>query len=124
MEVRVLNPFTDGEALWLGLDSEGLRRKVFRVVDERLVNSDHVTAGLTIFDPGESSSLHNHPDSEEVDFIIQGHGEVVSGGERVPFGEHSFMFIPKGVEHQHVNIGEQPMWLIWMYTPRGELPTT
>ena len=124
MEVRVLNPFVDSEALWLGLDSEGFRRKVFRVVDERLVNSDHVTAGLTIFDPGESSSLHNHPDSEEVNFIVQGQGEVVSGGERAAFGEHSFMFIPKGVEHQHVNVGEKPMWLIWMYTPHGELPTT
>jgi putative monooxygenase len=124
MEVRVLNPFVDGEQVWLGLDSEGLRRKVFRVVDERLVDSEHVAAGLTIFDPGESSSLHSHPDSEEVDFIVQGCGEVVSGGDRSAFGTHSFMFIPKGVEHQHVNTGEEPMWLIWMYTPSGELPTT
>lgn len=124
MEVRVLNPFVDGEQVWLGLDAEGLRRKVFRVVDEQLVRSEHVTAGLTIFDPGESSSLHNHPDSEEVDFIVKGRGEVVSDGDRSPFGEHSFMFIPKGVEHQHVNTGEEPMWLIWMYTPSGELPTT
>ena len=38
MEVRVLNPFSDGEQVWLGLDSEGLRRKVFRVVD--VIHSD------------------------------------------------------------------------------------
>lgn len=124
MEVRVLNPFVDGEQLWLGLESEGLRRKVFRVVNEELVNSEHMAAGLTIFDPGESSSLHSHPDSEEVDFIVKGNGDVVSGSERAAFGENSFMFIPKGVEHQHVNTGEEPMWLVWMYTPSGELPTT
>src|SRR4051812_39867520 len=121
MEVRVLNPFLDGEQLWLGLDSEGLRRKVFRVVNEELVAAEHVTAGLTIFDPGESSSLHNHPESEEVDFIVKGRGDVVSGSERASFGANSFMFIPKGVEHQHVNTGEEPMWLVWMYTPSGDL---
>ena len=124
MEVRVLNPFLDGEQLWLGLESEGLRRKVFRVVNQELVDSEHVAAGLTIFDPGESSSLHNHPESEEIDFIVKGTGEVVSNGERSSFGEHSFMFIPKGVEHQHVNTGDEPMWLVWMYTPSGDLPTT
>jgi putative monooxygenase len=124
VEVRVLNPFVDGEELWLGLESEGLRRKVFRVVNDKLVKSEHMAAGLTIFDPGEASSLHSHPESEEIDFIVKGRGDVVSGNERAAFAENSFMFIPKGVEHQHVNTGEEPMWLIWMYTPGGELPTT
>jgi putative monooxygenase len=124
MDVRVLNPFHDGEQLWLGLDSEGLRRKVFRVVNEELVQSEHVAAGLTIFEPGESSSRHSHPESEEVDFIVKGKGDVLSGGERTSFDEYSFMFIPKGVEHQHMNTGDEPMWLVWMYTPSGELPST
>jgi putative monooxygenase len=122
MQVRVLKPFEDGEAVWLGLDEAGLRRKVFRVINDELVDSKHITAGLTIFDPGESSSLHDHPDSEEVDFIVKGRGAVISNGECEDFGTYSFMFIPKGVEHQHVNTGEEPMWLIWMYTPPGELP--
>ena len=124
MEIHVLNPFVDSEKIWLGLDTDGLRRKVFRVVNQELVNAEHIAAGLTIFDPGEASSLHDHADSEEIDFIAKGRGEVVSGSERVEFGENSFMFIPKGVEHQHVNTGDEPMWLIWMYAPQTDLPTT
>ncbi|NNN10920.1 MAG: cupin domain-containing protein, partial [Acidimicrobiaceae bacterium] len=29
-----------------------------------------------------------------------------------------------GVWHQHVNTGREPLWLIWIYGPHGELPTT
>ena len=95
MEIHVLNPFVDSEKIWLGLDTDGLRRKVFRVVNQELVDAEHIAAGLTIFDPGEASSLHGHADSEEIDFIAKGRGEVVSGSERAEFGENSFMFIPK-----------------------------
>ena len=32
--------------------------------------------------------------------------------------------VPKQYSNQHVNTGEEPMWLVWMYTPSGDLPTT
>ncbi len=123
-KIKVLSPFKNGKELWIGLDEPGFRRKVFRLVDKELVNSEHIVAGLTIFDPGESSSRHNHDASEEVDIIVKGHGTLVEGDERVPFKEGDWMFIPTGVFHQHVNNGDEPMWLIWMYTPPGELPKT
>ena len=52
-QIKVLFPFKDGEEIWLGLDTPGLRRKVFRTVDKNLVNSEHIVAGLTVFEPGE-----------------------------------------------------------------------
>ena len=60
-ETQVLRPFKDGKEIWIGLDSPGFRRKVFRLVDKEMVGSEHIVAGLTIFEPGESSSRHNHP---------------------------------------------------------------
>ena len=123
-KIKVLSPFKDGKELWIGLDEPGFRRKVFRLVDKELVNSEHIVAGLTIFEPGESSSRHNHAASEEVDIIVRGSGTLVDGNERVPFNEGDWMFIPTGVFHQHVNNGNEPMWLIFMYTPPGELPKT
>ena len=53
-QIKVLFPFKDGEEIWLGLDTPGFRRKVFRTVDKKLVNSEHIVAGLTVFEPGES----------------------------------------------------------------------
>ena len=122
MRVKTINPFRNANGFWLGLEEDGLRRKVFKVVDRELVNSEHMVAGLTIFDPGEASSYHNHPESEEINYIVRGSGKVVSEEEEEEFGANSFMFIPKGVFHRHVNTGDEPMWLIFMYTPPGQLP--
>jgi oxalate decarboxylase/phosphoglucose isomerase-like protein (cupin superfamily) len=117
-----MRPFKDGKEIWIGLDTPGFRRKVFRLVDKELVGSEHIVAGLTIFEPGESSSLHNHPGSEEVDIMVKGTGDVMVDGKPIPFAEGDWVFIPEGVFHQHVNNGNEPLWLIWMYTPPGELP--
>jgi oxalate decarboxylase/phosphoglucose isomerase-like protein (cupin superfamily) len=123
--VHVIDPFAIANPLWLGLDDAGFRRKVFKVVDEVGLGSEFLTAGLTIFEPGESSSLHNHPDSEEINFIVRGTGVVVTEDrEPMTFPEHSFMFIPKGVKHQHINTGREPLWLVFVYGPHGQVPTT
>ena len=47
--VRVMNPFKDCDELWLGLDEEGLRRKVFQVVTPETVGASKMRAGLTVF---------------------------------------------------------------------------
>lgn len=121
--IHVIDPFALPDPTWLGLDEDGLRRKVFKVVDDGLLGSEFLTGGLTIFEPGEASSLHDHPESEEINFIVRGSGEVVAeGGGRTPFAPHTFMFIPKGVKHQHVNTGREPLWLVFVYGPHGEVP--
>ncbi len=129
METKILKPFRDANEIWLGLDTPGFRRKVFRLVDATLVGSEHIVAGLTIFDPGEASSYHNHPDSEEVDFIVKGKGKALWGTQveetnNADMATHDFMTIGKGVFHKHINTGDEPMWLVWFYTPPGELPKT
>ncbi|MBI5304269.1 MAG: cupin domain-containing protein [Chloroflexi bacterium] len=122
-EIKILRPFKDGKEIWIGLDSPGFRRKVFQLVNKEQVGSEHIVAGLTIFEPGESSSRHNHPAAEEVDIMVRGTGDVVTEeGQRITFAEGDWVFIPKGMFHQHVNNGNEPLWLIWMYTPQGELP--
>ncbi len=123
-QAKVLRPFKDGKELWIGLDTPGYRRKVFRLVDKELVGSEHIVAGLTIFEPGEASSIHNHPESEEVNIMIRGSGDVIIDEQCTPFHEGDWVFIPAGSFHQHVNNSDEPLWLIWMYTPPGELPKT
>lgn len=127
METKILKPFKDGQEIWLGLDTPGYRRKVFRLVDAGLTGSEHITAGLTIFDPGETSAYHNHPASEEVDIILRGKCKAIWGtaDEQQHTGEmvsSDFMTIGKGIFHQHINTGDEPLWLVWFYTPPGELP--
>jgi putative monooxygenase len=56
-QIKVLFPFKDREEIWLGLDTPGFRRKVFRTVDKKLVDSEYIVAELTVFEPGKVSAV-------------------------------------------------------------------
>ncbi len=56
-QIKVPFPLKNEEEIWLGLDTPGFRRKVFRTVDKKLVNSEHIVAGLTVFEPGDEEVL-------------------------------------------------------------------
>jgi quercetin dioxygenase-like cupin family protein len=123
MKLRLISPFEDAEQIWIGLDEPGMRRKVFRFVSPE-TGSDEFMAGITIFEPGESSSYHIHPDSEEINMVLGGSGLVVSEGEEAEFSQGDAMWVPKGVYHQHKNTGTEPLKLMWVYTPQADLPKT
>lgn len=123
MKVRLISPFDDAEQFWIGLDEPGKRRKVFRFVSPE-TGSEEFMAGITIFEPGESSSYHVHEGSEEINLVLAGEGTLVSEGEEASFTTGDAMWVPKGVHHQHRNTGAEPLKLLWVYTPQAELPTT
>jgi len=123
VKVRLISPLVDAEQIWIGLDQPGMRRKVFRFVSPA-TGSEEFMAGITIFEPGEASSYHVHPESEEVSLVLSGSGVLVSEGEEAEFGPEAAMWVPKGVYHQHKNTGTQPLRLMWVYTPQAELPKT
>ena len=120
---KFLKTFRDAEQIWLGLEDEGMRRKVFRLINHDLVGSKHFTMGVTIFEPGERCQMHNHPGSEEIDYILKGRALAIDpeGNEKI-LEANDVMFIPEGEFHQHVSIGDEPLWLLWVYTPQGHLP--
>jgi len=97
-------------------------RKVFRTIDKDLCGSKFLVGGITFFEPGTASSLHNHPGSEEINFIVKGSGVVEFGRKKVPFREMQYIFIPKGVRHRHRNTGRETLALLWIYGPPGKLP--
>ena len=122
MRVRMISPFDDAEQIWIGLDEPGRRRKVFRFVSPE-TGSEEFMAGITVFEPGEASSYHVHPESEEINLVLGGSGLVVSEGEEAAFASGDAMWVPKGVHHQHKNTGAEPLKLLWVYTPQAALPS-
>ena len=122
MRVRMISPFDDAEQIWIGLDEPGRRRKVFRFVSPE-TGSEEFMAGITVFEPGEASSYHVHPESEEINLVLGGSGLVVSEGEEAAFTSGAAMWVPKGVHHQHKNTGAEPLKLLWVYTPQAALPS-
>lgn len=125
MEIQVIKTYKAAKQIWLGLEQDGHRRKVFRAVDEEQLGAKNMVAGLTIFEPGERCAAHSHPGSEEINFVVSGGGIAfdVTNGKETRFEKHDFMWIPDGVEHIHYNDRDEPLFLLWCYAPPGMLPT-
>ncbi len=70
--------------------------------------------------PGEGHERHNHPDSDEILYILAGRGEqMVDDADTFPVGPGQAVFIPKGAFHSTVNTGWEPLTLLAIYAPAG-----
>ena len=73
--------------------------------------------------PGQGHARHNHPDSEEILYIIKGTGEqmVEVDGEPVTreVGPGVLVHIPTAAYHSTVNAGEGELLLLAVYAPFG-----
>lgn len=82
---------------------------------ERTVSVIHVV----VF-PGLGHERHNHPESDELLYVLSGEGEQMLD-DRDPFVVRAgqTVVIPKGVWHSTVNTGWEPMAILAVYAPAG-----
>jgi oxalate decarboxylase/phosphoglucose isomerase-like protein (cupin superfamily) len=79
-----------------------------------------LTLGEVILLPGQGHDRHNHPESEEVLYVLSGEGEqMVDDGEPFPVAAGSTIYVPTGVFHSTRNTSWQPMRLLALYNPAG-----
>lgn len=77
--------------------------------------------GEVIVNPGKGHARHNHPDADEVIYVISGEGlQMVDDGAPFPIKEGDAVHIPKGVWHSTENTTWRSLRLIVTYTPGGE----
>lgn len=84
-----------------------------------LVDSDHCgagkfTSGMTRIPAGQQVPLHSHNCDEQV-ILLEGEGEVEVEGKRTPLKRHDSVFIPEGIPHRFLNVGEEPILILWIY---------
>lgn len=88
-----------------------------------LVTADDGAAmsiGEVVVNPGHSHEWHVHEDSDEVVYVLSGHGEFTVGeGNRFAIGPGDALHVPKGVYHDSHNQGWAPLHLLVMYSPAG-----
>ncbi|TDD80572.1 cupin domain-containing protein [Actinomadura darangshiensis] len=79
------------------------------------------TLGEVIVNPGKGHARHNHPDAEEIIYVISGEAtQMVDDGDPFPLREGDAVHIPKGAWHSTYNTTWRPLRLIVTYTPGGE----
>ena len=70
--------------------------------------------------PGQGHERHNHPDADEVLYVLAGAGDqMVDDGEPFPVRPGQAIWIPKGQFHSTVNTGWEPLSLLAIYAPAG-----
>ena len=75
---------------------------------------------VTLEPRGGQVPWHNQ-EQEEVYFIVGGTGEACLGQERETLRAGQAVYIPPRVFHQLTNVGEEPLILIYVYGPAGEV---
>ena len=77
-----------------------------------------VSMGMNITEVGSEIPEHSHEASEEVLFLISGRAKLIIEGEgEWEIGPETAFYSPVGVKHRLVNIGDEPLKLVWVYCP-------
>jgi mannose-6-phosphate isomerase-like protein (cupin superfamily) len=65
--------------------------------------------GLNEWNPKLDSPPHKHTDKDQVFYIVSGEGVVKLGDEQHPVKPGYLVYVPAGLIHQSVTIGEEPL---------------
>ena len=77
--------------------------------------------GYVTLEPRGGQVPWHDQESEEVYFVIEGRGEMCLGEERMTVKAGQAIEIPPGVFHQLTNVGDEPLHMIYVYGPAGDV---
>lgn len=91
--------------------------------EPKVTGADKFVLGVVTIEPGKGHLRHNHPDMEEILYVIEGEGTqmVDVGGEqrrRVVAGD--LIHLPAGVFHETVNTGDKTLRFLVVFGPTGQ----
>ncbi len=78
------------------------------------VGSEHLTTGITEFQPGANLAMHIHNCEEQVT-MLEGDATVIIDGVSYEVTSPDTTFIPAGVHHRFINTSRKPMKILWVY---------
>jgi quercetin dioxygenase-like cupin family protein len=59
------------------------------------VGAEHSVFGITVFTPGSKHDIHRHPNAEEFEYLVSGHGIARVGDADVELGPGEVVFVPE-----------------------------
>ena len=81
--------------------------------------TEHISCGVVQLEPGKGHERHNHPNAEEMLYVVRGEGEQEIADETREISAGDMLYIPEGVYHGTINTGWEPLVLIAVYAPPG-----
>ncbi len=107
------------DATLMKLDDLPIVKRGDGVETTLLVGSDRCgavkfTSGLTRFPAQKKAPVHHHNCDEQVT-LLEGVAEVEIDGERTRLQRYDTTYIPAGIPHRFINVGDGPMLILWVY---------
>lgn len=87
---------------------------VTRLIVHKGLGSEHLTNGITRFDPGAKIAVHWHNCDESV-VIIEGDALAEVAGKTYPMTQYDTTFVKAGVPHRFSNVSDKPMAILFTY---------
>lgn len=81
--------------------------------------SKGLSVGVVTLPPGESGDPHTHDVSQEAWYVISGKGKLIVGDESAELVPDSLVVAPAGVEHQIMNDSDEPLKVLFFFSPAG-----
>jgi len=78
--------------------------------------------GCSSFAPHTSTAMLAH-ETEELAYVLRGHGELRTDDGVVAFGPESALYIPAGIWHAVVNTGDEAVAMVFAF-PHPDYPPT
>ncbi|MBV9106086.1 MAG: cupin domain-containing protein [Verrucomicrobia bacterium] len=94
--------------------------KIHFLSEPAVTGANRFSFGVVELAQGKGHARHNHPGSEEIIYVVSGHGEqMVDDQPPVKVSAGSSIYIPPDVYHSTVNTGTETLQLIVVYSPAG-----
>jgi mannose-6-phosphate isomerase-like protein (cupin superfamily) len=85
------------------------------------IQAESFCMGYVTLEPDGGQVPWHNQEQEEVYFVVRGTGEACLGQERATLSAGQALYIPPRVFHQLTNVGREPLILIYVYGPAGEV---
>jgi len=85
------------------------------------IQASNFSMGFVTLDAnGGQVPWHSHV-QEEIYFVLDGTAEICLGVERQTLSTGQVVYIPSNEFHQLTNIGDQPLKMVYVYGPAGDV---
>jgi oxalate decarboxylase/phosphoglucose isomerase-like protein (cupin superfamily) len=104
------------------LASEWVTAKI--LCDQKSTGSAGMSAVTIFFNPGKGHARHNHPEADQIIYVIAGEGEMMIEFEegrpqKQTISAGDLVYIPKAAYHSTFNTGWEPIRILAVYSPAG-----
>ena len=85
------------------------------------IQAENFCMGYVTLEPRGGQVPWHNQEQEELYFIVSGSGEACLGEERRSLSAGQAAYIPPRVFHQLTNTGDEPLIMIYVYAPGGDV---